>query len=334
MATGVGANRGGRKVTEMEIDYYLTEDKHTAPSLKLRQRNELTRQRTSDNRLHELHLSAFPHPLNDVLVLNAEEFKTFNSPRQRTVASEDKSYPAMRSTYHVFNDAVIQAKKGLSVSSPRIHLVSTSSNDEASLALLPPHLRYVASYNRDWSEEDKVNVRAARKLPFDSTIPNVVGRPKSIYRDDFCRKAQIQDYRDQVLLGASSSATTSDSSETAAPPADSVSKQGTNGNTLTTRVPSAPTMRVVKVGSNDCSQDAPNVSWFAAATGHLPATTPKRCFSARQDASAAAHPPKPRAPASPRKLEVCTARKARQPDEDFLLYPQSYFTNRARYTLT
>lgn len=343
---GCGANRGGRKVTEMEIDYYLASigADSNKPSIKLRQKNELTRQRTSENRLFGLHFTAYPNALNehsltprtqseyDPTSTNGSAAGDTGASPVSVPRSESKSYPSLRSTNQVFNDVVIQSKKH---QLPKFSLKDVLNQDSSTL---PPQLAYAVTYDQGWSTTEKAEVKAARKLPYDSTLNSVLGRPKTVYRDEYCRKTLPVDFRDQILPASSAdsdgSTHASSSIKQQRPP--SPRRPGTARATLgadgidTSHELSV--VRTVRVGASVDGSDSTAPSWFGE---------PKVLSPSAPRAASARCIPRPPPSASPRKrLQVdvpapASPRTVEGGDGDtFVILPRSYFTNRAKYTAT
>lgn len=344
---GCGANRGGRKVTEMEIDYYLSSigldaSKLPSPSLKLRQKNEQTRQRTSDNRLFGLHFTAYPRALNEGSLtprtISENETvtaatidactgdQTETSPRGSH--SESKVYPSLRSTNQVFNDVVIQSKQRMR---PKFSMSDVLSQD---VSTLPPQLVYATTYNQDWSSSEKAEVKAARKLPYDSTLNSVLGRPRTVYREEFCRRSTPSGFRDQILPAARDGEEVQSAAVPSAPPPRRPD---------TARVPAAigeshesqqlSSLRTIRVGTNSVGDDFKMESWLCESKLVAPCVTPARAASART----VPRPP----PSAPRKrLEVDNPKPASPRTVSdgnggtFIMLPRSYFSNRAKYTTT
>jgi hypothetical protein len=347
-ANGCGANRGGRKVTEMEIDYYISSvgvdaTKLPATSLKFRQKNEQTRQSTAENRLFGLHFSAYPHALNEGSLTprtKSEQESTSSSliPLASTsesaheipslcrlsprVAADAKTYPSLRSTNQVFNDVVTQSKQRLI---PRVSVHDALNQD---VSTLPPQLAYAATYNQSWTAGEKAEVRAARKLPYDSTLNSVLGRPKTVYREEFCRKAPPSEFRDQILnAGNLNSDTTTDDKAAASPRRPGTARAALAGDSEHLMTP----LRIVKVGTNSANGEVKLESWICESKLVAPPLQMSRASSAR----VIPRPPK----SSPRKrLEVASANPAspriveRDNGDSFILLPRSYFSNRAKYT--
>lgn len=345
---GCGANRGGRKVTEMEIDYYLASigADTNKPSMKLRLKNEQTRQRTSENRLFGLHFTAYPHTLNEQSltprsqseydplstvgsVPNDGESSSASSPQRPTTkgSQESKAYPSLRSTNQVFNEVVTQSKQR---QLPKFSLSEMLNQD---VSTLPPQLAYAVTYNQTWSANEKAEVKAARKLPYDSTLNSVLGRPKTVYRDEYCRKTLPSEYRDQIippsaieLAGRPQSSARDIPQSPRRPETARVAGAANDGGTPISA------LRTVRVGTNADGESSATPSWF----GEVKVLSP----SAPRAASARSIP-RPPPSASPRKrLEVDMPKPASprtvegSEGDTFVMLPRSYFTNRAKYTAT
>jgi hypothetical protein len=265
-----------RNVVKMDIDYYLVDHKPAPPSVRLRRKNEETRQSTSENRFHELHLTTYPSSLNGEKIpkpLSRDgEWRVHH--RHHTPRL---NYPALRTTNQAFAEAMLSAYEKLHFSPSRPFL---------------PGVHAVASTNPSWTERDRADVLAAKTLPYDSTVTAAVGPLRTAYRDGFCRNAHPEEFQGQIVFNRTLHTLVS-------PRHTAIDEMG----------PALESVQESRVA------DAP---------------TAEAATSTKNAQLAFTHPAPPARHSSPRS----TPRSTRPDDREFAPFSQSYFTNKARYTLT
>jgi hypothetical protein len=198
---------------------------------------------------------------------------------------------------------------------------------------LPPQLAYAVTYNQGWSTTEKAEVRAARRMPYDSTLNSVLGRPKTVYRDEYCRKTLPVDFRDQILTDNDVNHAANSVKEippSPRRPGTARAALGTDDSDPSSLQLSA--MRTVRVGASADGNDSATHSWFGELkilSPSAPRATSARCI------------PRPPPSASPRKRLQVEVPKPSSPrtveggdGDTFVVLPRSYFTNRAKYTAT
>ena len=175
------------------------------PSTAVRRAAEQSRQKTTENRLHLLHLTGFPQvfdnhssPAEQLRLHNiADQFSRSQlldklqnaSPRQTSTAggsprrtnTNGKNYPSMRTTNQVFDDAMQQATCQFRLLSPRREAAEQDKHQDR---------------QRDPEYEEMLQ---ARKMPFDCVVRSARGLITTIYREDFCKNPPQESFRTQTL---------------------------------------------------------------------------------------------------------------------------------------
>jgi hypothetical protein len=167
------------------------------PSVAVRRAEERSRQKTSENRLHLLHLTGFPQVFDKppsaedsgVVTPRSSLLDNLAKRSPRRVASVSASSPrhgkiqnfqTMRTTNQVFEEAMLQALSSFKNLSPKKAQDSTAKSPE--------------KFDPEYEE-----MLEARKLPFDYVVKSAQGLVTTVYREDFCKNPPRESWRTQTL---------------------------------------------------------------------------------------------------------------------------------------